>query len=165
MLILEIPLTLLSNIAPCTIFSAILSGGWIFSICIIGIVLLVCVPFLIWKYSLTKKLQIQGTHSRDKDRHNDQAIISLQHHEYIDVENEYEEIDDNAIVGIVCQMQHGMETVSINSKSSSERSYIEPENNRAIYILVIYQMMNWKVEKARMIRTTLVLTKKTDQII
>lgn len=128
MLILEIILPLSLIIAPCTIFSAILSGGWIFSICIIGIVLLVCVPFLIWKYSLTKKLQIQGTHARDKDRLDHQAI-SLQHHEYIDVENEYEEIDDNAIVGIVCQMQHSKETVSINSKSSSERSYIEPENN------------------------------------
>lgn len=111
-----------------SIFSAILSGGWIFSFSLFGIILLICVPHHVRKYLRKSKLQIDRNKSIDKDR-NTNKDISLQHHEYIDIDNEYAEIDDNLLDENICSLIRTHQSVSVESKSSSDRSYFEPTEN------------------------------------
>ncbi|CAG2217612.1 unnamed protein product [Mytilus edulis] len=108
--------------------SSMLSGGWIFSFCLFGIILLICVPHHVRKHMRKSKLQIDGNKSIDKDR-NTNKNISLQHHEYIDIDNEYEEIDDNLLDENICSLIRKHKSVSVESKSSSDRSYFEPIDN------------------------------------
>lgn len=105
-----------------------LSGGWIFSFCLFGIILLICVTHHVRKHMRKSKLQIDGNKSIDKDR-NTNKNISLQHHEYIDIDNEYEEIDDNLLDENICSLIRKHKSVSVESKSSSDRSYFEPKEN------------------------------------
>ncbi|XP_052073895.1 uncharacterized protein LOC127711799 isoform X2 [Mytilus californianus] len=106
----------------------ILSGGWIFSFSLFGIILLICVPHHVRKYMRKSKLQIDRNKGVDKDR-NTNKTISLQHHEYIEVDNEYEEIDDNWLDESLFQLKRKNKSVSVESKSSSDRSYFEPKDN------------------------------------
>ncbi|CAG2207336.1 unnamed protein product [Mytilus edulis] len=108
--------------------SSMLSGGWIFSFCLFGIILLICVPHHVRKYLRKSKLQIDGNKSIDKDR-NTNKNISLQHHEYIDIDNEYAEIDENLLDENICSLIRTHQSVSVESKSSSDRSYFEPKEN------------------------------------
>lgn len=78
---------------------------------------------LIWKYRLSKKQQIDGTQAHDNGACTNNTR-SLQHHEYIETEHEYEEIDENLLVDnpFPSQQQHKIVSIDICRNSSSEIS-------------------------------------------
>ncbi|VDI26967.1 Hypothetical predicted protein [Mytilus galloprovincialis] len=101
----------------------ILSEGWLFSFCLFGIFLLIIVLILIRKYRLSKKHQIDKTQSHDKDARTNKT---LQHHEYIETQHEYEEIDDNLLVAnpYPSQQQHTLVSIDTCRNRSSEISAV-----------------------------------------
>lgn len=78
---------------------------------------------LIRKYRLSKKHQIDETQSHDKGARTNETT-SLQLHEYIETQHEYEEIDEDLLVDnpFPSQQQHTIVSIDICRNSSSEIS-------------------------------------------